>query len=244
VYPKQEWSEEDEAKDNWELVHEFVNKFRRIPKDEDELNVLVEYVLKRQKSADIIPQDFEKYVEHLLSLSDGEGHGSPAKLKEMCSKLLRLAKLQQNPTWGEEDEKMLNLIIAVFEVNHPNEYFKANELNDPNMRVVYTEEIVTWLKTIKGRVQPQPKQEWSEEEKARIDKIVDVLDWAEEKGYIRYSDWEDYVCYVKSLRPQNTWKPSDEQMEILKELVEDSNQRYFYTILKSLYEQLKNLRDG
>ena len=38
-------------KDNWELVHEVVNKFGRIPKDEDELNALVEYVLKRQKTA-------------------------------------------------------------------------------------------------------------------------------------------------------------------------------------------------
>ena len=37
------------TKDNWEFVHEFVEKFGRIPKDEDELNVLVEYVLKRQK---------------------------------------------------------------------------------------------------------------------------------------------------------------------------------------------------
>ena len=36
-------------KDNWELIHEFVNKFGRIPKDEDELNVLIEYVLKRQR---------------------------------------------------------------------------------------------------------------------------------------------------------------------------------------------------
>lgn len=36
-------------RDNWEFVHEFVEKFGRIPKDEDELNVLVEYVLKRQK---------------------------------------------------------------------------------------------------------------------------------------------------------------------------------------------------
>jgi hypothetical protein len=38
-------------KDNWELIHEFVNKFGRMPKDEDELNVLIEYVLKRHKSA-------------------------------------------------------------------------------------------------------------------------------------------------------------------------------------------------
>ena len=55
------------------------------------------------------------------------------------------------------------------------------------------------------KIEPfKQKLTWSEEEKARIDKIIDVLDWAEEKGRISYSDWEDYVCYVKTLRPQNT----------------------------------------
>ena len=41
---------------NWELIHEFVEKFGRIPKDEDELNALVDYVLKRLK-----PSEFDEY---------------------------------------------------------------------------------------------------------------------------------------------------------------------------------------
>ncbi len=44
-------------KDNWELVHEFVEKFGRIPEDEDELNALVEYVLKRQKTESLKPHN-------------------------------------------------------------------------------------------------------------------------------------------------------------------------------------------
>ena len=55
-----------------------------------------------QRIADNIPQDFEKYVERLLSLSDGEGHGSPAKVKEVSAELFKLAKLEQNP-WNEEN---------------------------------------------------------------------------------------------------------------------------------------------
>jgi len=49
-------------KDNWELIHGFVKKFGRIPKDVDELNVLVEYVLKRQKPA-WSKEDKQKYKE-------------------------------------------------------------------------------------------------------------------------------------------------------------------------------------
>lgn len=51
-------------KDNWELVHEFVEKFGRIPKDEDELNVLVEYILKQKsklKVGDWVVYDHRTY---------------------------------------------------------------------------------------------------------------------------------------------------------------------------------------
>ena len=66
---------------------------------------------------------------------------------------------------------------------------------------------------IEKRKEQEPT-EWSEEEKARIDRIVDVLDWAEDKGRISYSDWEEYVCYVKSLKPQlkQGWSEEDEKM--------------------------------
>jgi len=59
-----------------------------------------------ERIADNIPQAFEKYVEHLLSLSDGEGHGSPAKVKDVSAELFKLAKLKQKHTWSEEDERM------------------------------------------------------------------------------------------------------------------------------------------
>jgi len=70
-----------------------------------------------------------------------------------------IKKGEKPTTKREEEERMLNLIIAVFEVNHPNEYFKANELNDPNMRAVYTEEIVAWLKSLKQRIGWKPSKE-------------------------------------------------------------------------------------
>ena len=63
-----------------------------------------------------------------------------------------IKKGEKPTTLSEEDGRMLDLIIAVFEVNHPNGYFKANELNDPNRRAVYTKEIVDWLKALKQRI--------------------------------------------------------------------------------------------
>ena len=58
-------------KDNWELVHKFVEKFGRIPEDEDELNVLVEYVLKRQKPAEWSEEDEEKFRDVIRLIEQG-----------------------------------------------------------------------------------------------------------------------------------------------------------------------------
>ena len=44
------WSKEDEVKDNWEYIQDFINKLGHFPKDSDELDVLINYVLsKKQK---------------------------------------------------------------------------------------------------------------------------------------------------------------------------------------------------
>ena len=69
----------------------------------------------------------------------------------------------------------------------------------------------------------------------RIDEPNDIEDtnswlaWLEKQG-------EQKVSTVD-------WKPSDEQMKLLEELVEDNDQRHFHTLLKSLYEQLKRLKE-
>ena len=69
----------------------------------------------------------------------------------------------------------------------------------------------------------------------RIDEPNDIEDtnswlaWLERQG-------EQKVSTVD-------WKPSDEQMKLLEELVEDNDQRHFHTLLKSLYEQLKRLKE-
>ena len=47
-----ELSEEDEVKDNWEYIQDFIGKLGHFPKDSDELDVLINYVLdKKQKFA-------------------------------------------------------------------------------------------------------------------------------------------------------------------------------------------------
>ena len=121
-------------KDNWELVHEFVEKFGRIPEDEDELNALVEYILKRHNSA-----------------------------------------------WSEEDEKMLQGI---------------------------------WDEILANKHDAK-ECEW--------------------KTYDKFLDW------LKSLKPQSHWKPSDEQIQAL-DNARHSNS-FNVRILDTLFHDLKKLRE-
>ena len=94
---------------------------------------------------------------------------------------------KQKPAWSEEDNIILSRIIADYERSNE-EWFNAQK-SSPHGRKI------TWLKSLKDRVQPQ-----------------------------------------------NTWKPSDEQMKSLRWVIEYGNTTQTET-LKGIYEQLKKLRN-
>jgi hypothetical protein len=99
---------------------------------------------------------------------------------------------------------------------------------------VSIKEIIAWLEK-QGEQKPT---EWSEED----EKEIAIL-----KAYIRSGEWSEAhidraLGIVDSLRPQNRWKPSEEQIYELSKVV------YYYTshgypnkIINELLEQLKNL---
>lgn len=141
---------------------------------------------------------------------------------------------EQKPTeWSEEDE--LNLSEALHHIRMYNLANKADKLDK-------------WLKDLKDRVLPQPKQEWSEEDIATISRVISIVKWA------AYSDHShpilndegatELVERLKSLKERYTWKPSDAQMVVLNDIIinghlSNANER----ILKGLQEQLKKLRE-
>lgn len=130
---------------------------------------------------------------------------------------------EHNPAWSEEDEKILNLIIQDYEAASKSFCGHKGKLD--------------WLKSFKERVQPQQKQEWSEDESMWAE-ISDLL-WEGYKQSGSKFSWNDIRNWVnpklKSLRPQNRWKPSEEQMKQLHKYCIDNKP------LNDLYEQLKAL---
>jgi len=99
----------DLSRDNWEFIHEFVEKFGRIPKDEDELNALVEYVLKRQKHV-IWSEEDESIISRAISIvkwAVNSHHSYPIINKQGATELVeRLESLKERCTWKPSDEQM------------------------------------------------------------------------------------------------------------------------------------------
>lgn len=196
-----------------------------------------------------------------------------------------LEKQGEQPSWSEEDEKMKSLIISTLT--------SMGTLNLERYHHMNLDEVKNWLKSIKDRVQPQPRQEWSEEDSERLLRIHQFI-WANRKGdtdeiYQQEQDadwlmtlnhqpkqewskkdedvWRtllfnfenmnrkylwgdgencyaiDIVNFLKSLKPQSHWKPSEEQMEALNAINNIGELSYIgqSDLLIKLYNDLKNL---
>ena len=94
----------------------------------------------------------------------------------------------------------------------------------------------------------EQKPAWSEEDEK---KLLCVCAWI--KDYPRIADFKDemytvannYINWLKSLRPQKQWKPSDEQMGLLQAIVNDPNNASSEScqiVLKEVIRQLKKLK--
>lgn len=149
--------------------------------------------------------DFEKAVEKTM----------PYKipiymLKSTSQQLLELARKEiEKSFWSEEDEKMWSQVINEIEAIKSNSstIFEKNIAQDK----------IDWLNSIKDRVQPQPKQEWSEDdEKLYISALWHIKNSCGNGGH----DSGEYEVYnwLKSLKdrvqPKQEWSEEDKSMYI------------------------------
>ena len=129
-----------------------------------------------------------------------------------------------------EDERIRKAII-----NAIHDYAKRLEEKIPT-------EWLAWLEK-----QGKQKPAWSEEDE---EKFEDVLHWFSifcEKNQT-ISGIKESFEWLKSLTPQNRWKPSDEQMEALKAMtrycdIATSFDAYKQRVVESLYSELKKLKE-
>ena len=104
-------------------------------------------------------------------------------------------RVQTKIEWSEEDES--NLDLAIYHIRK--EPYRESDV----------EPIVDWLRTLKDRVFPQPKQEWSEEdEEMRAAVLQLITDSEKENGWncVYCNDKEiyfsDIIGWLQSLKSQ------------------------------------------
>jgi len=137
----------------------------------------------------------------------------------------------QNPVWSEEDERNLQGIIDEIE---------ANKNHAPDYDVATYDRFLSCLKSLKDRVQPQPKQEWSEEDEQYLEDTLNLLE-----GHRSKNTYGDVVEWLKELKERYAWKPSSEQMRVLDLAIRCGINRGTTeeTTLVSLFNDLKKLRE-
>ena len=100
----------------------------------------------------------------------------------------------------------------------------------------------TYNKIVDECVYGEQKSAWSEEDESHIRYLIECLEHCK-KGValtMTTSTSQEYINWLKSLKPQNTWKPSDEQMDTLRYAC--GGNYVNLGILESLYVDLKKLR--
>jgi len=138
--------------------------------------------------------------------------------------------VEQKPAWSEEDREMRMKVLKYLSTRcSVNEY----------------EEAENWLKSLKERVQPLPKQEWSEEDERKMNWIIAILQNSTMRDANMRDANEGAENWLKSLRPQNTWKPSDRELGAILTAIGDERQKSSDVAkdLLNIYQQLKKLSE-
>lgn len=147
-------------------------------------------------------------------------------LKEEYRRGCKDTKKEQKPAeWNKEDKGILLSIKCVIdEVWHSKDTpfgYSKEEL----------EEMWNWLDVAWQRLEyPKENKKWNEGTKKTLDEISD---------YLKYKGREEDADFIRHLRPQPQWKPSEEQMKALEQAM-DRNDKLGY-LLRELHDKLKNL---
>jgi len=119
--------------------------------------------------------------------------------------------------WSEED---------AFRTSALTDVVKSGGSIRPELR----NEFVDWLKSLKDRVQPQPKQEWSAEDEQHIDSLLKRLEGLCRKEFattrFAVNEDEDWLKSIKNrVQPKQEW--SEEDNKWIESLIQTFEDGYF-----------------
>ena len=161
-------------------------------------------------------------------------------VKEVISELKSLKdRVQSRQEWKQENTHDLTDFENVM-MHIGDSFFGQYAGLDPNDTIAIKEQATILLGLV-------PKQEWSEEDEEMLIEIVKDLQVYKSREISRDAKdaYQNEIDWLKSLRPQNRWKPSDEQMEALDDAIAICSERDYETEcrLDNLRQDLRKLRE-
>ena len=131
--------------------------------------------------------------------------------------LEQLKQGKQKNSWNEEDREMLDNCLGLIQ------------------EIDCTQEEQNWLKSLKDRFQLQPKQDWSEEDEKNWRHCLHYID-----AYV--TPVKEHVDWYKNIRNRIGWKPSEEQMDELEDVINFlKSNNILEKEMETLYNDLKKL---
>ena len=128
-----------------------------------------------------------------------------------------LKNTTQHPAWSEEDERLFQIVIDILD--------RENHLGN-----IIRTDLIACVKKLKS-LRPKSNQEVDEQ----IETIAMHLDNCGDTAMAE-------ILRSCNLRPQNTWKPSDYQIEALESATENCAYSEYQDCLRELIGQLKKLK--
>ena len=228
-----------EPRDNWEYIKEFCDKFGRIPKDMDELDALVSYVMdKKQKEQKPVTLDesVELGIDRALCIVKDAKGNLPAYqtddgIYECDSAIRTLENLlkngieQKSAEWSEEEapdetkQECDSIDIPssiktsrIETLKNIISYFKyERKTTQEEIRISFIPCLENLLKDVEHT---NISTEWSEEDELMCNAVLNTLERIGDYGTIgMQKDW------LKSLPPQLKQEWSEEDNALLKEIV-------------------------
>lgn len=170
-------------------------------------------------------------AEYTIESISGESyHGKGWGLHISCDNDYELVE-QKPAEWSEEDDMLRRRCIGAIQSSSTSKGVKK--------------ELVDWLKSLKDRVQLQPRQEWSEDDEEIRKSIIDRIERRRMSSIgSECAICENQINWLKSLSSQSHWKPSESDILLLERIANGkSNPQDFQASLGGLIEQLKKLRE-
>lgn len=227
---KQEWSDEDEEMCQ-NILECLRNGWRKLPTD----------ILKYEswlKSPRSHPRQWSEEDEAYVLLIDSICENSEAEYYDRPDSIIREKivgarnwlkdlkdRVQPKQEWKQENrEELTEFENAMMHIG--GSFFGENAGLDPNDTDTIKEQAELLLELA-------PKTEWSEEDERNLRRAIRTT----QVVYPVTADW------LESIKQRHTWKPSDEQMHMLRRMITALPPGEVHNGLESLYNDLKKLTE-